>query len=65
MQLQSRFPDTRAQYWIVRTKATAIPLALQHRSSSVSNSNKLNRLEQQEIKRLERLKQDHSTQEAA
>ena len=63
-QLQSWFPSTRAQYWIVQSEATAIPLAIPQRSTS-GTSNELHRLEQQEIERLERLKQDHIAQEAA
>jgi hypothetical protein len=57
VQLQSWFPDTRAQYWIVKSQATAIP----QRSSSVSGE--LRRLEQQEIRRLEQLEQDHMAQQ--
>jgi hypothetical protein len=60
-QLQSWFLGTRAQYWAVRTQATAIPLAIPQRPSSVSNE--LHRLEQQEIRRLEQLKQDHMAQQ--
>ena len=59
VQLQSWFPGTQAQYWIVRTQAIAIPQRLS------SASNELHRLEQQEIERLEQLKQDHIAQEAA
>jgi hypothetical protein len=58
VQLQSWFPSTQAQYWTVRTQATAIP----QRSSSVSNE--LQRLERQEIERLEQLRRDHIAQEA-
>jgi hypothetical protein len=62
-QLQSWFLGSRAQYWIVKNVATAIPLAPQQRSSSVSSE--LHQLEQQEIERLEQLKQDHIAQQAA
>ena len=60
MQLQSWFPDNRAQYWIVRSQAAAT--AIPQRPSSASGE--LRRLEQQEIQRLERLKRDHMAQQA-
>jgi hypothetical protein len=60
VQLQSWFLDTWAKYWIVRSKATAAPLAIPQHSSSVSGE--LHGLEQQEIKVLERLEQDYTAQ---
>jgi hypothetical protein len=68
VKLQSWFLGARAQYWIVRASAAAIPTTIQqrrHRSSSVdSELDELHRLEQQEIQRLELLEQDCIAQEA-
>jgi hypothetical protein len=56
-QLQSWFPDTWAEYWIVTSQAAAIP----QRSSSVSGQ--LRWLEQQEIRQLEQREQGNMAQQ--
>jgi len=58
VQLQSWFLGARAKYWIVRAKATANPTAIglqKGGASSLDSAKELAKLEQQEIRRLERL----------
>ena len=69
VQLQSWYPGSRAQYWIVKAKATALvtpaALGLQKQGKpSYDSDAELAKLEQQEIQRLEQLEQDCIAQEA-
>jgi hypothetical protein len=67
VQLQSWFSGSRALYWIVRAKATADPAAIglqKGGDSRLGSAKELEKLEQQEIRRLEQLEQDYIAQEA-